>query len=249
MGSRLKLVVAYDGAPFAGWQSQKNGQAVQDHLERAFGIVTGGKVRVHGAGRTDAGVHALGQTAHVELPSRSLAATQWPAALNASLPPAMRVLRCRYVPATFHARFSAKGKLYRYRIWNDRILPPFEVGRAWHVPAPLQFEEMMREAPAFAGRHDFASFAANRGKPERDTFRTIDWVRLRRHGRCITVEVSGEGFLYKMVRLMVGALVRSGRGQAVAGEIRERLLRPARASTAARFAAPAGGLILVRVRY
>lgn len=249
MGSRLKLVVAYDGAPFAGWQSQKNGQGVQDHLERAFAIVTGKTVRVHGAGRTDAGVHALAQTAHVDLPDRSLAAAQWPAALNASLVPAVRVLRCTYVSSTFHARFSAKGKLYRYRIWNDRILPPFEVGRAWQVAGPLDFETMASEARAFVGRHDFASFAANRGKMEHDTFRTIECVQIRRQGHCATISVAGNGFLYKMVRMMVGALVQAGREPSRAGEIRARLRQPGAVAGAARFAAPAAGLILVRVRY
>ena len=249
MGNRLKLVVAYDGAPFAGWQSQKNGEAVQDHLERAFAAVTGTAVRVHGAGRTDAGVHALAQTAHVDLSANSLAVAQWPAALNASLVPAIRVLRCTYVPSTFHARFSAKGKLYRYRIWNDRVLPPFEVGRAWHVPAPLDFEGMVAEARAFVGGHDFASFAANRGTPNEDTFRTMEAVRIRQSGRCLTIEVEGDGFLYRMVRLMVGALVRRGREPGRTGEIRARLEQPAGAWAAARFAAPAAGLILVRVRY
>ena len=249
MSSRLKLVVAYDGAPFAGWQSQTNQNAVQDHIERAFKIVTGEKVRVHGASRTDAGVHALAQTAHIELSKRSLGAAQWPSALNASLPAAIRIFRCAYVTDKFHARYSALGKLYRYRIWNDRILPPFEVGRAWHVPASLNFEVMSREAKAFIGRHDFASFAANRGKPEHDTFRNIDRAQLRRRGKCLVIEISGSGFLYKMVRLMVGALVRSGRGQGEAGEIAERLRKPAHASAAARFAAPACGLTLVRVIY
>jgi tRNA pseudouridine38-40 synthase len=249
MGNRLKLVVAYDGAPFAGWQSQKNGEAVQDHLERAFAAVVGAPVRVHGAGRTDAGVHALEQVAHVDLPDRSLAAAQWPAALNASLASTIRVLRCTYVSANFHARFSAKGKLYRYRIWNDRILPPLEVGRAWLVAAPVDFDVMAGEARAFVGRHDFASFAANRGKPTDDTIRTIASMRLRRSGRLLTIDVSGEGFLYKMVRLMVGALVRAGRDPQCAGEIAARLRQPAQAFAAARFVAPAAGLILVRVRY
>jgi tRNA pseudouridine38-40 synthase len=194
-------------------------------------------------------VHALGQVAHVDLPQRSLTTERWPAALNASLPPTIRVLRSRYVSAEFHARFSAKGKLYRYRIWNDRILPPFEVNRAWHLPAPLDLPTMIAEAEAFIGRHDFASFAANRGKPEHDTVRTIDRVQITRRGNCIVLEFSGDGFLYKMVRLMVGALVRAGRGQAARGEVRQRLDRSAQTPAAARFAAPAEGLYLVRVRY
>ncbi len=249
MSNRLKLVLAYDGAPFAGWQSQKNGEAVQDHLERALARVTGRKLRLHGAGRTDAGVHALAQVAHVDLPHRSLDEAQWPAAFNASLVPALRVLRCHYVAETFHARFSARGKIYRYRIWNDRILPPFEAGRAWLVAAPLDLEAMREAAGAFVGRHDFASFAANRGQPVPDTRRTVESVRIGLRGRRLTIEVAGDGFLYKMVRLMVGALVRAGRLPGAGGEIRSRLANPGRAFPAARFVAPAAGLILVRVRY
>ena len=246
---RLKLVVAYDGAPFAGWQSQANGNAVQDHLERALEVITRRPGRVHGAGRTDAGVHALAQVAHLDLPDRSVPAEQWPAALNASLPPTLRVLRCRYVPSTFHARFSARGKVYFYRIWNDRILPPLEAGRAWHVPGDLDFEVMAAEARAFVGRHDFAAFAANRGQIEDDTFRTMTAVTTRRRGRCFTIEISGDGFLYRMVRLMVGALVRAGRGQAARGEIAQRLQAPNTTRSDARNAAPAAGLFLKRVRY
>jgi tRNA pseudouridine38-40 synthase len=249
MTSRLRFVVAYDGAPFAGWQSQKNGNTVQDYLERAFGIVAHQAVRVHGAGRTDAGVHALAQSAHADVPGQALRPAEWVAALNASLPPTIRVLRSQYARATFHARFSAKGKIYRYRIWNDSVLPPLEHARAWHVPGPLDLAAMAREAEAFLGRHDFASFAANRGKPGEETVRTINSARVRRSGKCVSLEFSGDGFLYKMVRLMAGALVRRGRGHAPAGEISRRLDAPKVLLPTARLVAPAGGLFLVRVRY
>jgi tRNA pseudouridine38-40 synthase len=249
MARRLKLVVAYNGAPFAGWQSQANGNAIQDHLERAFAAITGSPIRVHGAGRTDAGVHALAQTAHADVSRPALTPEQWIAALNASLPPTIRVLRCRQVPSGFHARFDATGKLYRYRIWNDRVLPPLEFGRAWHVPGPLDFHVMAEEAKAFAATHDFASFAANRGKRIENTVRTMDAVRLRKNGASLVLEFSGDGFLYKMVRLMVGALVRAGRGQAPPGEIAHRLAAPVIAPATPRLVAPAEGLFLVRVRY
>ena len=249
MPARLKLVVAYDGAAFAGWQSQPDGNTIQDHLEEAFAAIVGQRVRVHGAGRTDAGVHALAQVAHVDLPVRTLRPERWPHAVNTSLPPTIRVLRCRYVPQSFHARFSARGKVYRYRIWNDRILPPFDLNRAWHVVAPLDFEVISTTAQLFKGRHDFAGFAANRGKPEQDTVRTIDAVSTRRRGRLIVVEFSGDGFLYKMVRLMAGALVDCGLGRCSRAEIRSRLQRRAEPVATTRFAAPATGLFLVRVRY
>ncbi|MDQ2659053.1 MAG: tRNA pseudouridine(38-40) synthase TruA [Verrucomicrobiota bacterium] len=249
MPSRLRFAVAYDGAPFAGWQSQANGNAVQDHLEKAFATIACTTVRVHGAGRTDAGVHALAQIAHVDLPAKNIPAWQWVEALNGALPSTIRVLSCRYVGVKFHARFSATGKVYRYRIWNAPVLPPLEAGRAWQVQAALDFAAIVEEAKMFVGTHDFAGFAANGGQPETNTIRTIDAVRLRRSGRSITIEISGDGFLYKMVRLMVGALVRQGRGQARAGEIVERLQFPARFRTRARLVAPAAGLYLVRVRY
>ena len=249
MPYRLKFVTAYDGTPFGGWQSQPGGNTIQDHLERAFAAVLGGPVRVHGAGRTDAGVHALAQIAHVDLPGRTLSIERWPAALNASLPPTIRVLRCREASQTFHARFSAKGKVYRYRIWNDRILPPLELHRAWQVTAPLDFKLISAAAEQFRGRHDFASFAANRGKPEENTVRTIDVVRTRQQGRLVTVEFSGDGFLYKMVRLMTGAVVRCGLGRSAPDEIRERLRSAAPVGSGPRLVAPADGLFLVRVRY
>src|SRR3954467_10774737 len=122
MPHRLKFTVAYDGTPFAGWQSQANGNTIQDILERAFADVAGEEIRVHGSGRTDAGVHALAQSAHVDVPSSRLKPEIWTAALNASLPSEIRVVRCAYAAAKFHARFDATGKLYRYRIWNDRYL-------------------------------------------------------------------------------------------------------------------------------
>ena len=246
MSQRLKLIVAYDGAPFGGWQSQSHRNTVQDHLERAFKRVTGEVVRVQGAGRTDAGVHALAQCAHVDV-LKFLPADRWIKALSAVLPPAIRVLRCRYVPPDFHARLSAKGKIYRYRIWTAPILPPFEYRRAWHIAQPLDLKILKSAAKPFVGTHDFATFAANRGKPERNTVRTINSLRVRKKGPCVTIEFDGNGFLYKMVRLMVGALVKCALGRMRVEEITSRLHSGKVGS--ARFAAPAEGLYLVRVRY
>jgi tRNA pseudouridine38-40 synthase len=243
---RLKLIVAYDGAPFAGWQSQSHRNTVQDHVGRAFERVTGGVVRVHGAGRTDAGVHALAQCAHVDV-LKLLPTDRWIKALNALLPPAIRVLRCRYVSKDFHARLSAKGKIYRYRIWSAPILPPFEYCRAWHIAQSLDLEILQSAAKHFVGTHDFAAFAANRGRPEASTIRTINSVRIRQKGLCITIEFDGDGFLYKMVRLMVGALVKCALGKMRVEGITSQL-HPGKVGSG-RFAAPAEGLYLVRVRY
>lgn len=247
MPQRLKLILAYEGSGFGGWQSQSHQNTVQDHLERAFKRVTGEPVRVHGAGRTDARVHALGQCAHVDLTSRRLPASRWPIALNALLPPTIRVLRSQYVSPNFHARFSAKGKVYRYRIWSSRILPALEFNRAWHIPAPLEFNLVEKAATLFAGKHDFAAFAANRGQSETNTIRTIHSVRVRRNGPLVRITFDGDGFLYKMVRLITGAIVQCGLGKADLVRIRKEL--ESGRAIGPRTAAPAEGLFLVRVRY
>jgi tRNA pseudouridine38-40 synthase len=249
MPSRLKLIVAYDGGPFAGWQSQANGNGIQDHLETAFEHICSERIRVHGAGRTDAGVHAIGQCAHVDLPARRYGTDRWVSALNGVLPPTIRIMRCQFVSESFHARFAATGKVYRYRIWNADVLPPLEYGRTWHVRNPLDKTAMTTAAKDFLGKHDFASFAANRGVSITDTIRTIRRISVRHSGPRITIEVEGDGFLYKMVRLMVGALARVGLGMAQRDEIRSRLRLPRSANSQWRNAAPAAGLFLFRVRY
>jgi tRNA pseudouridine38-40 synthase len=247
MSQRLKLTVAYDGAAFAGWQSQAHRNTVQDKLEHAFQKIRGTPIRVHGAGRTDAGTHALAQCAHVDLPDRRLSVQRWTDALNAVLPRAIRILRCQYVSQNFHARFSATGKLYRYRIWAGPILPPLELGRAWHIHAPLDVDLLKAAGKKFVGMHDFAAFAANPGKKEKDTTRTIWFVQIRRSGPRVTIEVAGDGFLYKMVRLMVGAMTRVALKKMNLNEIAARL-KSGRAD-GLRLVAPAEGLYLVKVWY
>jgi tRNA pseudouridine38-40 synthase len=247
MPRRLKMIVAYDGRGFAGWQSQSHRNTIQDHIERAFERIAGKPIRVHGAGRTDAGVHALAQCAHVDLTDDHFSAARWTQGLNALLPPAIRVLRCRYVSKDFHARLSSKGKVYRYRIWSGPVLPPFEYGRAWHIASPLDLEVLKAAAKHFVGTHDFASFAANRGKREKSTIRTIYSVRVRRNGPCVTLDFDGDGFLYKTIRLIVGSVVKCALGKVRVEDLTDRL-----ASAQAgmpRLAAPAAGLVLVRVRY
>ncbi|MEP6974468.1 MAG: tRNA pseudouridine(38-40) synthase TruA [Spartobacteria bacterium] len=243
---RLKFIVAYDGTGFSGWQSQPNGDTIQDRLETAFAKVLGQDIRVHGAGRTDAGVHALAQCAHVDVATR-LEPVVLLAAVNASLPPTIRILRGSFVPPNFHARFAARGKVYRYRIVNTPVLSPFELGRAWHVTGTLDDARLRACAEAFCGTHDFARFAAKRGHPVASTVRTIRRVRVQRSRAITVVEFDGDGFLYKMVRLMVGAIVRCGLGKTGVHEVGERLRGLAVANS--RLVAPAGGLTLVRVRY
>jgi tRNA pseudouridine38-40 synthase len=244
---RLKLIIAYDGTSFRGWQSQRHGNTIQDHIERAFLRVSGERVRVHAAGRTDAGVHALSQCAHVTFNKSRLTADRWPAALNASLPPTIRVMRAKFVSERFHARYSARGKIYRYRIWAGPVLPPSELHRAWHIVAPIDYELARSAVMKFRDRHDFAAFAANRGKPEANTIRTIRSVQVRRKGSLIEIDFEADGFLYKMVRLMVGAIVDVAVRRTDPEEISNRLRSPH--SSVARLAAPAEGLFLIRVRY
>ncbi len=243
---RLRLLLAYDGRPFAGWQSQAHRGGVQDHLEAAFLRVLGEKVSVQGAGRTDAGVHALGQVAHAEVPPR-LPAAAWQGALNAYLPAEIRVLRAARAPAEFHARFQARGKIYRYRIWNGPFLHPMEIGRAWHVPGALELAEVRRAAKVLEGRHDFAGFAANRGIPPKETVRNVSRIAVTRTGPRIELRFEGEGFLYKMVRLLTGSIIRCAQGKAD-----EQWLRGLLAGGGQRkshFMAPAEGLYLARVLY
>ena len=247
MSERIKVVVAYDGAPFAGWQSQLHGKTVQDRMEDALKQITGEEVRVHGAGRTDTGVHAIGQCAHFDLKTQSFKPERLQAALNAVLPPTIRILRCHPVSADFHARFDARGKVYRYRVWNAPVLPPLELGRAWHIASPLNLAVLDAALAEFDGRHDFAAFAANRGIKVNETVRTVKTRRMGGKGPCLTMEFQGDGFLYKMVRMMVGAVVLCAQGKLAGTEISLRLEQGQRGGSS--LVAPAAGLFLIRVRY
>jgi tRNA pseudouridine38-40 synthase len=245
---RLRLLVAYDGRRFSGWQSQADRNAVQDHLEAALEKITGGAVRVHGSGRTDAGVHALGQVAHIDVPKALHGPARWLAALNANLPAEIRVLRVTRVRGGregFHARYDASGKRYTYRIWNATWLHPLEIGRAWLVPWPLDLAKLRAAAALLVGRHDFAGFAANRRPPEKDTVRTIFRIALQQRGPLVTLHFEGDGFMYKMVRILTGTLVRQAQGKAELPELRRFLAGEAKSQ----FAAPADGLYLAKVFY
>lgn len=246
---RIKLTLAYDGGSFRGWQSQAGGGTVQDVLERALAEVAGRAVRVHGAGRTDAGVHALAQCAHFDQPpGLRLQPRQWLAALNANLPTQVRILRATKAKPDFHARFDARGKHYRYRICNLPVLPPLEAGRAWHVPAALDRARLAAAAACFQGRHDFAAFSARRSKADGNTVRTVFRARaVFRSAGMITLDFEGEGFLYKMVRMMAAAAVRVAAGKEELPWIARCLADPG--AERSHHVAPAAGLYLVNVRY
>ena len=244
---RLKMVVSYDGRPFQGWQSQAHRDTVQDRLELAFAKLCGGqRILVHGSGRTDAGVHARGQVAHADVPDFwRHDPEQSRAALNANLPPEIRVREARFVSEAFHARFAARGKIYRYRIWNSPVFDPFEIGRAWHFPGDLNSSVLRQAASRIIGQHDFAAFSANRGHRPASTVRTIRRFVVQQRGSLFTLDVEGNGFLYKMVRLLTGSLVRCAQGRAPLEWIDELLAGRSKTS----FAAPAEGLYLMRVLY
>ena len=244
---RLKLLIAYDGRKFRGWQTQATRDGVQDFLEKALAQLVGTRVVVHGSGRTDAGVHALGQVAHIVVPRDRIPLAKWASAINACLPHEIRVLRATRAKPKFHARFDASGKIYTYRIWADPIFHPMEIGRAWFMPVPLDAALLNETAQLLTGTHDFASFAANRGQPERGTVRTISSIRMVKRGPLITLRFEGSGFLYKMVRLLTGTLVRVAQGRLEPAFIHKLLAEPGKRKT--NYAAPAEGLYLTRVLY
>jgi tRNA pseudouridine38-40 synthase len=247
--TRFRLVVAYDGRGFDGWQSQVSGNGIQDLLGRVLRSVHPGIATVQGAGRTDAGVHAEGQVAHFDVPAGSrLDGRAWREALNARLPPTVRVMEAEAAPPGFHARFSATGKVYRYEIWVGPVLPPWRAGWAWHLRGPLDLSSMRQAMDCFVGRHDFTGFSANRGRPERDPRRTLVRAEVTAAGPEWRLEFEGDGFLYKMVRLMTGAVVRVGQGKTRPEEVAEGLARPEARRTSP-WAAPPDGLRLVRVHY
>ncbi len=247
---RIKLTVAYDGGPFDGWQSQATANGVQDHVEAAFFSVAGIRLRIHGSGRTDAGVHATGQIAHVDLPKGKLAPATWMAALNANLPDGIRITRASRVRGGedgFHARFSAKGKRYIYRLWNATYMHPLEIGRAWYVPRKLDLALLRAAAAKLVGQHDFKRFTANRGQEQPDTVRTIHRIAVQSRGPLITLTFEGDGFLYKMVRLLTGTIVRVAENRAPVSFITDLLDLNVRTRT--HFMGVAEGLCLSRVFY
>ncbi len=250
----LRFTVAYDGTDYVGWQRQANGASIQALIEDALAPIEGAPITVVGAGRTDAGVHALGQVASVRLTSR-LEPDAVERALNARLPPDVRVRGVAEAPPGFHARFSAVSKLYRYRIRQAPALGAFEHRYAWHVPQALDIGAMEDAARALVGRHDFASFQGS-GSDVETTERTVQAIRVGEipagddgdeQGRLVTIEVEADGFLRHMVRAIVGTLAQVGRGRWTAGDVSAALA--ARDRRRAGPTAPARGLFLVRVRY
>lgn len=243
---RWRCTVAYDGGGFDGWQSQPGGNAVQDVIERRLAEIFGRAVRVHGSGRTDAGVHARGQVFHFDADWRHGAAKLL-AALRGGLPPTIQVTTARRVAADFHARFSATGKIYRYEIIHGGAAGPFEFRHCWAVPRALDVAAMRAAAGVLRGRHDFAAFSADSGTERESTVRDLRRLDVTARGRRIRVTAEADGFLYKMVRSLVGALVAAGQGKLSSAEIVAQLrggMRTHRIETA-----PPHGLFLEKVIY
>lgn len=227
---RFKLTIAYDGRPFEGWQSQPGGNTVQDHLLAAARTICGEISGIQGSGRTDAGVHALGQVAHFDAPAGNrMDGRAWRAALNTKLPRTIRVMECEEADLEFHAQFSAKQKTYRYRVFTGEILPPLEFGLAWQVRKALDPEKVIAAAKLFEGEHDFTAFSANRGDPKSEPdhkVRVVSKVSVSFRSDFIELTFTGNGFLYKMVRMLVGAIVKAGQGGGCFGRPAENAGKP-----------------------
>jgi tRNA pseudouridine38-40 synthase len=264
----FKITLAYDGTTFVGWQRQAAGTSIQGLLEEALAGLDQSEVIVFGAGRTDAGVHALGQVASFSL-KRTIEGPNLVRSLNASLPDTIRVLAADVVPDTFHARYDARRKTYRYRLWNADVLNPFERQYVWHVYGSLDRDAMAAAAGLIEGRHDFAAFRATSGRTrssDREVFSSrVIAAPCPPFPPCppspprplhpsrplllplIVYEISGSGFLRHMVRNVVGTLVEIGRGRRPIAWMSEVL--EGRDRMKAGPTAPARGLLLVSVEY
>ncbi len=244
----LKLTLAYDGSDFHGWQVQPGLPTIQGEMERALGEIEGRATNVNGSGRTDAGVHALGQVANVKI-ENPIPIDNLRRAVNRLLPSSIRVLAVEEAAMDFHARFSARSKVYEYRMWRGEICHPMVYRYVYHHPYPLRLEAMKEAAPLFEGTHDFASLAAsdNGEEEERGKVRTVFSSRLIVEGDAVRYSVCGSGFLRHMVRNMVGTLLEVGKGNLAPDDI-PRIL-DAKDRKKAGPTAAARGLFLVKVEY
>jgi tRNA pseudouridine38-40 synthase len=240
------MTLAYDGTSFSGWQRQRGFPTIQGAVEACLERITGERPNLEGSGRTDAGVHALGQVANFRTGS-ALPAPVLLRAANALLPPSIRILNLDPAPFPFHARRAARQKRYAYRFFLSRHAPPFGREYALHVKYPLDLERMRQAGRLLVGRRDFAALATNPGEERRSTVRTLSRLHLVRRGADLWLVVQGDGFLYNMVRTIAGTLLEVGRGRfapsCVAGILASRDRRRAGPVL------PARGLVLLRVAY
>jgi tRNA pseudouridine38-40 synthase len=244
--TRYRLTVEFDGRPFMGWQRQAHGPSVQQAIEEAIAAITHERPVLHAAGRTDAGVHALAMTAHVDL-ERPIAAHRLMDGTNAKLRPLpVAILHAEEADEDFHARFSCIGRRYMYRIVNRRAPLALEAGRAWRVPVVLHADEMNRAAQVLVGRHDFTTFRSVHCQAE-SPVKTLDRLTVRRFGDAIEIEAAARSFLHHQVRSMVGCLELVGRGKWTKRDLKAAL--DARDRAALGFNAPPDGLYFVEALY
>ena len=241
----IKLIISYDGTAYKGWQIQKNGRTVQWAVEKAINKVFKKKHRVHGASRTDAGVHARAQAAHFKT-SSAIPVGKIPLALNAVLPEDVAITRAEEAPPDFHSRFDSRSKHYTYYILNSTDRDPFREKYSWRVPYRLDVPLMRKEARSLTGRQDFKSFQAA-DKRERTSVRKVFYIDINKRKSFLTIDIEADGFLYNMVRNIVGTMVEVGRGYLPSGSVRKILKN--RDRTTAGPTAPAKGLFLVEVKY
>ena len=244
--TRWRLTIEYDGGPFMGWQRQEHGPSVQQALEEALNSMTGELAAVHAAGRTDAGVHALAMSAHVEI-EKTLTEHRLREGLNALVrPQPISVLSAEHAPDDWHARFSCVGRRYLSRILNRRAPPALDTGRVWHIGADLDLDAMREGAAMLVGRHDFTTFRSAHCQSE-SPVKTLDSLTASRVGDEIRVEAAARSFLHHQVRSMVGCLALVGRGQWTPADIKSAL--EARDRSALGFNAPPHGLYFVEAIY
>jgi tRNA pseudouridine38-40 synthase len=244
---KYKAILAYDGTSFSGWQYQDNALGIQQVVEEVLADLELSPVRVFGSSRTDAGVHARGFVCHFHL-SKPIPPHNLLRAMNSRLPPSVRVMKASYVPESFDARLSAKGKEYRYHVYQADILPPHMAPYWTFCHRPLDLEAMRKAASYFVGRHDFLSFAANPNRELETTVRNIFSFEVKKSGPRYTFIVKGDGFLYKQVRSMAGFLLSVGKGNEKPEAVKE-LLSSATPRTARVETAPSRGLSLWKVFY
>lgn len=252
---RLALTIAYDGAPHSGWQSQPQPHAntVQDRIEEAIEAIAKTHVRIHGSGRTDTGVHATGQIAHFDVPDTvDMNPYNWVPAINSKLPASVRIMDAREVAGDFHARHSAVGKTYTYRLSLSPVLPPFLAGRAWHIPRQLNPVALQEALDLMLGTHNFRHFCALRGNEYEGTEyeRTITKACAEPLDDGHLITISGGGFLYKMVRFLSSAAVQAAGGRMRLDDLEYLLTGPADPEKRLIPAcAPPDGLVLKEVHY
>jgi len=245
MERNIQLQIAYEGTFFHGFQVQSKQRTVQGELEKALETITGVSTKLFASGRTDAGVHAKKQICHF-LTNSSVPIARWPIALNSILSNDVVVLSAKEMPTLFHARYGVKKKTYRYIIYHDKYIDVFRRNFSWHYPYPLDVDAMVDASKVFVGEHDFTSFSSAKANVK-NKVRTIYHFSVWKEGQEIYFEITGNGFLYNMVRIIVGTLVEVGRGRMTQDDIL--LLFEKKNRTKAGLTAPSQGLILWDVQY